>query len=686
MGFVKLSQMPSPPKVRVVNVQNLKGGLNIHDTPWQIRDDQSSEMQNMWWDAGALRSRPSVTTYNTGAVVEKEDTNKHSFSDLHAYGYSFNGWYVICNPARKVFTAFSDADPTYWVDVESIDGGVFNVEHTDGTFFVYGGLLFFKSKGGFYQISPGDLTEATTGNKVLLAENVQGYVPTTYINATPVTVLDEQSYFGGGDFYQPYNRLSLKRRITYNCDGETTTVVLPEGAVEGSVVLEYVDASGRWLSFEIPTVEHYADRVVLTFPDDESGLGAALTDAGVVNVTNNVRVVYEVPNNGDNAIQYDSIMGCNLVEVFGGSSGLCVVMAGYEGQPNAYFWSGNTNVAMDPTYFPAESYNLTGDYSDPIVGFGKQQNMLVIFQTRQIGRTTYSTAEIDGRLFITMDYTTISPGVGCDLPNTIQLVENNLVFCNSRYGVMFLKDTSAAYENNIVPISTNVEQPGNLQGLFYDIVRMDKRQVLSMDDSERYWLFANGHAWLWDYSLGGSVNDPQSLSWFYFESLADPGCFFGYEKELPWYVGRDGYLRSWDLTLIDTVDTETGVWEKRGDDFDKLLCLPTQDFGTYEVLKNVDKVIFVAKGSGGNYIDIEYETDYETRQDPTPIFIPGWSLSPRNLAKRSFLAMKFAATAIRRPRCLSVRHFGVRLKNRIRGDEIAFISAQIFYTFQGVDR
>lgn len=685
MAYVNLSNMPSPPKTRVSAIQNLRGGLNIHDMPWQINADQSPDMKNMMWSDGALRSRPGVTAYNTGAVVEKGDETTHNFTDIRAYGYAHHGWYVICNPGRGVFTALSADDPTYWVDIESVDGGAFPVEHTDGMFFMHNGVLFYKSVGGFYRITVGEQTDETSGLPMLLAENVEGYVPTTYINATPVTVIDEQSYFGGGDFYQPYNRMSLKRSIKYNCGADTRTVVIPEAAVEGSVKLEYVDASGRWIAFELHSVEHFSDRVVLQFTDDEGTLGAALTDAGVENVTNNVRVEYEVANTGDNAIQYNSIMGCNLVEVFGGNSGLCVVMAGYEGQPNAYFWSGNTDVAMDPTYFPAESYNLSGDFTDPITGFGKQQNMLVVFQKRQIGRVTYDTATVDGRTFITMNYTTISPGVGCDLPNTIQLIENNLVFCNSKYGVMFIKDTSSAYENNIVPISANVEKPGNIGGLFADIANTDPKMVLTFDDTEHYWLFANGHAWLWDYSLGGSVNDPKGLSWFTLDEMASPSCWFGFEHDLPWFFGTDGYLREFRTTLQDEADGN-GQWLTRGDDFEKILTLPTQDFGTYEVLKNVDKVIFVCKGSGNNFIQVEYETDYETRLDPTPIYVPGYALAPRDLTKRNMLVLRFAATAIRRPRAFSVRHFGVRLKNNTRGDEIAFISAQIFYAFQGVDR
>jgi hypothetical protein len=367
-------------------------------------------------------------------------------------------------------------------------------------------------------------------------------------------------------------------------------------------------------------------------------------------------------------------------------------MAGCDVQPNAYFWGGNTSVAMDPTYFPVEHYNLAGDVSDPIVAFGKQQNMLVIFQRRQIGRSVFGTTEIDGRVFITMDYTTISPQLGCDFPRSVQLIENNLVFCNAKHGVMFIKDTSSAYENNIMPISRNIETSLEKLGFLSDLQGSNedayRRLVTSIDDGKRYWLCVNDHVWLWDYSLGGSVNDPKSLSWYYFDAVPTPAGWLRLEDEIPSFLNRDGHLMVFTTAEKDEYDSTGKYWRVRGTDFDKLLTLPIQDFNTYEVLKNVEKAIFVVKSSGDSTTEIEYETDYGTRKDLTPIKTRGTTAwVPRDLTKgRALVFTKFAVTAVRKPRCLHVRHFLVRLRNNSRSEAISFISAQIYYTLQGVDR
>ncbi len=704
MGFVKLSNLPNPPKLRVSSVQNMKGGLNIHDLAWQIKADQSPEMKNMWWRDGVLQSRPGLTVYNNGMIVPTEETSETKLNYLRSYGYPYHGWYIIHDPVGSRFLAIAERNLQYSIPVgDSASAGLtFTVDRPDGTFFLHGDTLYYKSKGGYYEITLSEVSDTNYSDlKLPVAKNVKGYIPTTYINAKPNNrTVDESSgtFFGGGDAYQPVNRISPWRCITYNVstEADARSLFIPEAVVDEEpsaadaddfsvnyqcITLEYLGSDGRWVEMRIPWVYYNSVRTWIYFgrgapSSDATRLYDALEFAGTLGKTNNVRVTYMAADDKYTA----GIMDCNIAEVYGGGQGLCVVMAGCGVQPNAYFWSGNTDVAMDPTYFPVENYNLAGNVSDPITAFGKQQNMLVIFQERQVGRTVFGTTEIDGRVFVTMDYTVINPQMGCDVPNSVQLIENNLVFANTRSGVMFIKDTSSAYENNIVNISLNVEAPRHAPGILLDINEAP-RAVTSIDDGKRYWLCANDHVWLWDYSLGGSINDPKALSWYYFDAVKTPSAWVGLDREIPAYIDELGYLREFKTTVEDTDDV-------KGVNFEKVLALPIQDFGTYEVLKNVEKTIFVVKSSGDSTTNIEYETDYGTRTDKTPIKTYGakaWL--PRDLTKgRALVFTKFAVTEVRKPRCLHVRHFLVRLVNDRRNEAISFISAQIYFTLQGVDR
>ena len=374
---------------------------------------------------------------------------------------------------------------------------------------------------------------------------------------------------------------------------------------------------------------------------------------------NTVRITYTKQNED----AYNSIMDCPYAIVYGGNQNLCVVVGGCTAQPNAYFWCGN-HIVMDPGYFPITQYNLAGATEEKITGFGKQQNMLVIFKERSVGRSAMSTQEMaNGRVLLTMDYVNINSEVGCDLPWSIRLVENNLVFANTRQGVHRINDSSSAYENNIVSISRKVDNS------LLPLLRKAEG-VTSFDDGSRYWLVADGEVYAWDYSLS-TASDP---SWFYFDNIPAVD-FITSDAEEQYHLGGDGGITVFRRVFADY-----------GDGIDKKYRFATLYMGSYDRLKNIMSVLFSVRGDTDTEIDIEYSTDYERRRDLTPIRSYFWKLSPRNLAYRALHITKFATVARRRPGCRHVRHFTMTLSNNEIGMDMSVLSAQIFYNFQGRER
>lgn len=112
----------------------------------------------------------------------------------------------------------------------------------------------------------------------------------------------------------------------------------------------------------------------------------------------------------------------------------------------------------------------------------------------------------------------------------------------------------------------------------------------------------------------------------------------------------------------------------------------TQMFGTYEVLKDVLKVVFAVRSDTDTAMSIRYKTDYEIRYDKTPIYSYSWRLAPRDLTHRSLKPQLFAGTAVRIPRCFHVRHFSMALINNTVNSDMSLISAQIFYRYNREDR
>ena len=378
---------------------------------------------------------------------------------------------------------------------------------------------------------------------------------------------------------------------------------------------------------------------------------------------NTVRITYSRPN----AEALDSILSCSRAVTYGASRDACIVLGGAQAQPNAYFWNGS-HTAMDAGYWPMEQYNLAGDASEPITGFGVQYDTLMIFKQGSVGKSALSTTEIDDRLRLTMDYTPVNSMVGCDLPESIRLVENNLVFCNTQQGVCRVASMSPALENNVAFLSWKVNGTPARPGLL-DAVREAPDTVRSLDDGQRYWLCADGGAYVWDYALSTA----ERPAWFYLEGLR-PEAFV-----------QDG-TRLYHLNRAGQVTQLARCFSDYGQAIEKTFVFAVQTMGGYDRLKDVTGAIFVLRSDTPSRVQLTYLTDHEHRRDRTDLTVRPWTLAPRDLTYRSLAVERFAAVQRRRPGCRHVRHFTARLENREVGADLTLVSAQFFWKLAGRDR
>lgn len=616
---VSLSNLPSFPKEYIIDFPRLDGGLNTEELDYRLNANESPEMRNLWWKDGVLCCRD-------GQVLLTDGTN------LGTTYAAYSGTYWGCAFAHV-------GDTLYYIDLSGVadsDAGgelamtalLAGVPENGGTWFRYGDSLLYKNRGGYYII-----TYAAPG---FTAAPVAAYSPIILINADPTTA--------AGDEYQPENRMSGQKTVWYSTAAGVTEYHLPVQNVDS---IDRVEVDGA------ATTAYTADLAAgtVTFTEEP-------THHEPVQV-NTVRITYTKANPD----AYNSVMGCPYACVYGGDQNICVVLGGSEAQPNAYFWSGNDAAAMNPGYFPMEQYNLAGDTEEAVTGFGKQQALLVIFKENSVGRALMGTTQMaNGRTLITMDYTNINSRIGCDLPGSILLVQNNLVFCNTKQGVHMVLDSSSAHENNIVRLSHKVER---------DLLTATRsaNRVTAADDGDRYWLIIDGEAYLWDYAISG-YSDP---SWFFLSGLAG-AAYFRENDSMFHFDGTGG------------VSVFRRVFSDYGAAIDKVYRFAPQHMGGYDYLKDVVGVIFVVRSDTDTLVNIEYETDYERRMDLTPLRSFSWKLAPRNLAYRYLGVQRYASVSRRKPGCRHVRHFGMRLTNNEVGMDLSVVSAQIFYRFTGRDR
>lgn len=468
--------------------------------------------------------------------------------------------------------------------------------------------------------------------------------PVIVINASPVN--------GSGAMYQPENRMCSRKTVWYNAVAGVTEYHLPVAPVQ-AVTNVVVDGEQKAAGVDY-SVNNTTG--VVTFHN--------APDPGDPASNNTVQITYSKPN--PDAL--NAVLGCKYATVASGGDAMqYIVLGGNATQPDAVFWNANDELAVSPYYFPMACYNLIGTRGDTVTGFGHQYNDTLVFTTDSVGKLTYGVESIDGRNTPSFGYARVNDKIGCDLPWTIQTVENNVVFCNSYQGAHVVLSSSAAYENNIQCLSQKINDDGSaagvdIAGLLRDI-RESETEVLSFDDDSRYWLCAGGKIYVWDYS----VSTYAKPSWFYWTNIPTVALFRDANHDV--YSLRDG----------GAVVAFQQICSDDGDPIDKVYQFPTLHFGGYDRLKDVPQVIVAIRSDVDATVSVRYDTEYETRLDKTPIVV-------RARENQTGLARRRVVVAKRKTGCRHVHQFGLTLRNNGVGEDLAVVSAQVFYRYQGKER
>lgn len=698
MGFVR--SMPAQETRYEVDFPGFSGGINLRDLEVNLKNTESPELVNLWWEDGVLQSRPG------------QEWASGEISNARGYAAAPEPFHGKC--------FFHAGSYLYMMDFQSgitDDDGrpipravAANVPENRGTFFRFGDWLFYKNRGAFLRISYDSATEAFPVSNV--ADGA--FVPVTVINADPDS--------GAGDLYQPENCLSSQKTVwftanyqkiteTFTGDGTTRTFTFATQAPVWGTAAVYIgnayiepalyllNTSAKSITFYTPpetgltvTVElkSGSGRYQLPYKGISSVVSVTVDgvelqededfevdmENGVINFSdpppvtdpptqNTVRVTISKSNPA--AVR--QIQNCRYAAVAGTGTQLCIVLGGNPDQPNAVYWSGNTNTGLDPTYWPIPYYNLIGDTTDAVTGFGKQYADLIVFKNQSVGKLDLSVVTVDDRDSISLAYTSVNDHIGCDLPFSIQLIENNLTFANSSGGVFRVLSSSAAYENNIQCFSEKVNGTTERPGLLYDLrVAGAAELVSSHDDGRRYFLAVNSHVWVCDYTMDGNP-------WFYWSDVR-PADWFMYQNDT-YHLNDSGRVTKLAVR----------VFSDYGEAVRKVCQFPVRSLGTYERLKLVETVLLSLRADAPSNTDVYYQSDYETRKDHVSLPVPGWDrLSERDLSVRDLSVPRYAAVFRRRPMCRHVRHFALRLENDTAGQDLSLVSCQIIYRLQGRDR
>ena len=688
--------LPDPPEERMLTFENLSGGLNLFELDYRMDSSQSPEMENLWWRDGLLSCRDGQE-----AVTEALGTGICCAERL------FWGQAVL-----HIGDGLYAGHPGETMTLTKLCGGLPEIR---GTFIRYRDALLYKTKGAFKTIQWED--------GALTAADVTPYVPVIAVNCSPAD--------GAGDLYQPENRLSPQKTLWYTAARESRGVAFSANGTAKEFRFETEDGEpvaaveqvyiGTTLVPETEYTVSLGAQNSITFlkaPENARPSAPSIPWAsGSTTCPDRCRRhhfgdrgrdrdhrLHRRPGGGDHHLRHRAAGPGPAGQQYRGDHlrkgqprrqkkhyglplwlrlrrhrGAVLILAGSEAQPNAYFWNGS-HIAMDPGYFPMEYYNLAGDSLEPVTGFGLQAGYLMVFKSHAVGRCLLGAETIGDRAYLTLDYTPVNAAIGCDLPFTIRLVENNLVWCSTYGGVYRLEDTTAALENQVRCISGNVNGCAGRPGLLEAVKTAGS--VCALDDGERYWVAAGGQVYLWDYRLS-TAGKP---SWFYFTNIPAVSFFRGDSLDDDGGQAFTGPLRIYHLDAEGRVSRFVRSFRDYGQGIPKVFRFPTQDFGGHLTCKTVRRVILSTRSDTDTVLDLTYETDYGSRRDLTPVECYAWRLAPRDLRRRMLAVRQFAHVAVRKPGCRHIRHFTMRLTNDVAGCDMSLVSAQIVFTVQRRNR
>lgn len=603
----KTITIPKEEPLQTWSPPNLMGGLNLVDREWKVADNQSNKILNVWWKDGDLSKRWGQSYVNTdiGTVI------------YNSYKYKFMGKEIF-HSGTKLYSL----DTTTGIATQIATG----LSATKGVFFKFNSKLYYKQVGKYIQYDGATVSD------------VVPYIPTVIINRTPT---------GGGNTNEGYNRLGKGFRNSFNGTGSATAFQLTDTSLDATAVTATVGGVAKTEGVDF-TVNRTTGIVTFTVAP-ASG-------------TNNVIITAYKTIQAD----IDSILNCMTIIPFGGQNDNRVFF-GANGT-GYYYWTGISSVGVDATYFPWNNYNIVGLTDEPINGFGKHYDTLVIFKTRELFGVQYS---FNGTVGVFNSFP-INDQYGCDCPDTIQTINNNLVYLNSTYGVCVLVGTAVGSQRNAFPISRNIN-PRLLK-------ESNLTTATSVDFNGKYWLCVNDKVYLWDYFIspyadtGNPDESAKRLSWWYFDNIS-AGSFIVDGQDLYYSHRTLGRIVKFITVYDGTQFYDFGLG------YNSMYRIPLRDLGDGIYEFDIKNLYVDCRGDTQTAINILYITSDELNGEieTEPILVGSFSYDTFSYDTFTYQVMGFKETFVLSPMEKKIDLFGIEFSNNDAGRDMNISSVSYSY-------
>ncbi len=628
---MKHPRMPKNSRV-AATVPALSGGLNVGTAPTLIGDTQVSDCRDMHWKNGALRTR-------AGFVTDSAHFDRFALAHRTQYFTDRDGCLLV------LATGDTEASGELQVTVFNENG-----VRIDGFFITSGqpglsGLLVSVGSAGELSrytallfISNGDIYGVNAKENIWELLSDRAYVPLYMTGGTPVTSRAQTVLTG--DRVEAYNRLTEWFRCTYSTDGVGTYYYLPKLREYSGLIVTLSRAGGN-LTFTIEGGEQLSDtvggyRVQLDnkghcFWFLKDGKPIVMPSEGVRNdVSAKARHAYTV---GPDVTQ----MRCGTW--YGGDRS---ATAGgtrlFLGGGHYVMWS----ALNDPLYFPVTAYASLGDPDEELTAFGKQGELLLLFKEHSLYAAEYvrsdtvtveevqSGAVTDTTATAVFPITPIHAEIGCDLPETVALCGNRLVWACADGTVYTLGTSGQLSQRTVTVISDPIRsllrssKPAVAAATVIDgeyLLLWDNEIFLATDDTVPRWTrfsFASGAVAQHLCRVNGKLLIPAAYT-------------VGNARVLYWF---------WQAGDRDTVITHTGdSWANAVYTFTPravrgMVCTKQFDLGAPDEYKRITRVFADAVAVGA--VSAAYVTERGMHADVARKAHDGVRLTPSVARCRRF--------------------------------------------------
>ncbi len=621
-------------------VVGFSGGLNTQDPPLCLDEHTLPDCLNVYWRRGVLGTRPALrfghrTDAEDGGVVSRFETA--------------DGEYL--------FLATEETLLVYYREALVLKAELRELWDTElHTLFAESGrnsvllLLTETRDGAVLRRTPYEilLDREHTQLKSVLDDY---YVPLVFVNGRGST---ERHTHGHVTMYEGFNMLTNAYRAQWTTDGEAVCFCPPFGTGGGVFRARYTHTDGKVYTFSVHVEDTAADVVSVSEEQEIPSVGKVYLQVwcrngacAFMNATTKAAVALpDVGFSGNLEVQgtragsdgLDVIYGMSFSEWYGGQragldGGAHLFLSGNPNEPHTVRYSDVNN----PLYFPENNVMQVGDRTQAVTAFGKQNGQLVIFKEREIYACEYAYQAVSEEALAageTVDVTTsvffpltmLHSAVGCDLPRTVRLCGNRLVWA-SRDGAVYMLSALNAWSEKAVRCVSYAVAP-TLREVLGDT-------ACAVLYHGNYLLFCGREVLLFDYMGGGfagfaAQSDDKKASrhvtWFRWRLPFAAACVLGQDDAVT-VVMADGAVLQTACFGEGHCDGDGLPIESRIVTKPFSLGSPSRQksvYGLWLQLENTGAAVAVSLHDGGGELTLPYtlQTACDTEGSFSPYAVP----------------------------------------------------------------